>query len=48
MGDMRYLLLLALIAACGPCDPPPCSNPGGHEWCVLDEPDGGRRVVGSP
>jgi hypothetical protein len=48
---MRALWLalgLFLIRCGGPCDPPPCSAPMGHEWCVLDEADGGRRVVGSP
>ena len=47
---MRYVLLLAMVlAACGgECDPPRCSDPGGHEWCILDLPDGGVALVGSP
>lgn len=45
---MRYLLLLAVLSACGGCEPPPCERPNGAEWCLLSDADGGVRVVGSP
>ena len=46
---MRHLILMVLLGACGgPCGIPSCDNTGKSEWCLIDEADGGQRVVGTP